>query len=183
MALPAALYDLDIALAHVDAGVDRRLSVKVARHPSESLERLWLRVLAYCWLWREGISFGPGLCEPDEPDVLARDLTGEVVLWVRVGRPDPERLQRDADRHARARVAALFESPQRLEAFAAAASEAGLARLDQVELAAVDPAFLRRLCEIDERRCRFSLTIVGDHLYLDRGGTTIEGPLVRGSAG
>jgi uncharacterized protein YaeQ len=179
LALAPTLYDFDVALSNVDAGVDRRLTVKAARHPSESLERLWLRVLAYCWQWREGITFGPGLCDPDAPDVLARDLTGEETLRVRVGRPAPDRIQREADRHPRAHVAVLFDSLQRLEAFAAEAREGKVARLSRVELAAVDGPLVAALAELDERRTRVAVTIVGDHLYVDRGGRTVEGPLHR----
>jgi uncharacterized protein YaeQ len=179
LALPPTLYDFDVHLAHVDRSIEARLQVKVARHPSESMERLWLRVLAWCLFHREGIAFGPGLSDPEEPDLLAQDLAGERVLWVRVGRPDPERLQREADRAPRARVAALFESPARLEAFGEGARAKRLARLERAELVAVDPALLRWLAASEERRSRLSLTVVGDHLYVDRSGASFDGPLSR----
>ena len=179
LALPAILHDFQIELAHVDAGENRRLSLRAARHPSESMERLWLRVLAWCWQWREGIEQGPGLSDPDAPDVLARDLTGEIRLWVRVGRPDAVRIQQEADRNRRADVAVLFDSPRRMEAFVEEARAAGLGRLDRVALAAVDPALLAALAGSDERRAKISLTIVGDHLYVERDGRTVDGALAR----
>jgi uncharacterized protein YaeQ len=179
LALPATLHDFQIELAHVDAGENRRLSLRVARHPSESMERLWLRVLAQCWQWREGIEQGPGLSDPDAPDVLARDLTGETRLWVRVGRPDASRIQQEADRNRRADVAVLFDSPRRMEAFVEEARAAGLERLGRVAFAAVDPALLATLAGSEERRTRLSLTIVGDHLYVERDGKAFDGPLVR----
>jgi uncharacterized protein YaeQ len=181
MALPPTLHDFDVSLSHVDAGVEARLSIKAARHPSESLDRLWLRLLAYCWKWQERIEFGPGLCEPDAPDVLARDLTGEEVLWVRVGRPDPARVQKEADRHPRAQVAILFESPRHMEAFAEEAAREGLSRLGRVELAAADPALLAALAAVEGRRVRLALTIVGDHLYVDVAGGSLDAPLARTS--
>ncbi len=176
MALAPTLYDFDVTLSHVDAGVDARFTLKAARHPSESLDRLWLRVLAWCWQWQEGIAFGPGLCDPDAPDLVARDLTGEETLRIRVGKPAPERVQREADRHPRARLAVLFESRQRLEAFAAAAREQGLSRLSRVALAAVDAPLLAALAAVDERRTRLTVTLVGDHLYVERAGRTMDGP-------
>lgn len=181
MALPPTLHDFDVTLSHVDAAAEARLSVKAARHPSESLDRLWLRLLAYCWMWQERIELGPGLCEPDAPDVLARDLTGEEVLWMRVGNPDPARIQRESDRHPRARIAVLFESPRRMEAFVEVASKEGLSRLGRVELAAADPALLAALATVDSRRTRLALTIVGDHLYVDVAGRTLDGPITRAS--
>jgi uncharacterized protein YaeQ len=182
LALPATLHDFQIELSHVDAGEHRRVSFRVARHPSESAERMWLRVLAACWRFREGVEQGPGLCDPDAPDVLARDATGETTLWIRVGRPDPARLQQEADRNRQAEVAVLFDSPRRMEAFVSEAREAGLSRLGRVQLAAVDPALLADLAAVEERRTRLSLTIVGDHLYVERGGRSLDGPLHRASA-
>jgi uncharacterized protein YaeQ len=179
LALPATLHDFQIELAHVDAGENRRVALRVARHPSESMERLWLRVLAQCWQWREGIEQGPGLSDPDAPDVLARDLTGEIRLWIRVGRPDAVRVQQEADRNRRADLAVLFDSPRRMEAFVEEARAAGLERLGRVALAAVDPPLLAELARSEDRRARLSLTIVGDHLYVERDGRAFDGPLVR----
>jgi uncharacterized protein YaeQ len=183
VALPSVLHDFQIALAHVDAGLDLTLSFRVARHPSESMSRLWLRVLAECIWWREGVAPGPGLCDPDAPDVVARDLAGAITLWVRVGRPEPVRLQRESDRNAGAEVAALFEAPRWMESFVAEARGAGLSRLGRVALAAVDPPLLAALAAVEERRTRMGLTIVGDHLYVERGGRSLDGPLHRASLG
>lgn len=181
MALQSVLYDFEVELSHVERDLHLRVSAKVARHPSESLERLWLRVLAWCLFHQERIAFGPGLSEPDEPDLFADDLTGEKRLWIRVGRPDPERFQREADRASRAQVAALFDAPARLEAFLAEAREKKLSRLGRAELLAVDPALLRALAARDERRVRITLTSVGDHLYVGRGDEALDGPLTRGN--
>jgi uncharacterized protein YaeQ len=181
MALPSTLHDFDVALEHVDRGVHQRVTLKAARHPSETLERLWLRVLAYLWLHDERLRFGPGLCDPDAPDLLADDLTGVPVLWVRVGRPDAARLAREADRNARARVVAVFEGTDRLAAFAADARAAGVRRLSRVELVAFDAALLAALAQRSERRVKMSLTIVGDHLYAQLGEASFDGPLTRGS--
>lgn len=181
VALPSSLHDFQVALAQVDAGVDRPLALRIARHPSESMSRVWLRVLSECIFWREGIGQGPGLCEPDAPDVVARDLTGQVTLWVRVGRPEPARVQREADRNAGADVAVLFDAPRWMEAFVEEARAAGLSRLSRVTLLAVDPPLLAALAAVEDRRCKLSLTVVGDHLYVERGGQALDGPLHRAS--
>ncbi len=180
MALPSTLHHLDLQLAHVDRGVERTLALKVARHPSETMERLWLRVLALAWQWEEGIAFGPGLCEPDAPDVLAARLDGTPSLRVRVGRPEPERIAKDVAQGGGARVAVLFESPRRLEAFVEEARARGLDRVGQAELAAVDPALLAALAAREDRRVKVSITLVADHLYVDVAGETLDGPLTRG---
>jgi uncharacterized protein YaeQ len=176
------LYDFEVALAHVDRGLSEELSLRTARHPSETLARVFLRVLAFCFFHRERLVFGKGLSDPDAPDLEARDLTGLLSLWIRVGKAEPARVQKVADQNGAARVAVFFESPQRLEAFLAAAQAEKLSRLSRVELLAMDPKVASALAEKDERRHKLAVTIVGDHFYVEQGKRSVDGPLLRGSA-
>jgi len=155
------------------------VSVKVARHPSETVERLWLRILAFAWKWREGLAFGPGLCEPDAPDLSLALPDGRVSAIVRVGKPDPQRIERDVNQNAGADVAVLFESPRRLEAFRAEAQEGGYARAAAADLAAVDPGLVKELGAREDRRIKASITLVADHLYVEVDGRTLDAPLHR----
>ncbi|MHB8877884.1 MAG: YaeQ family protein [Myxococcaceae bacterium] len=183
MALGATLYDFQIALSHVDRGIEQQLGFKVARHPSETLERVWLRVLAFCWQWDERLAFGAGLSEADTPDLEARDYTGQVTRWIRVGKADPLKIQRAVDQNPHAKVAVLFDGPDRLEAFVAEAQQAKATRVQRAELAAVDPELLKRLSSVDERRTKLTVTLVGDHFYVDRAGDSFDGPLTRAGLG
>lgn len=179
MALPSTLHTFDLRFARADDGVEGEVALKVARHPSETMERVWLRVLAYAWQWREGMAFGPGLCEPDAPDLLVANPHGRASLLVRVGRPEPARVERDANQNAGAQVAVLFDGARRLGAFLAEARESGLARAEAADLAAVDGSVLAELAAVDERRIRVVATFVADHLYLEVNGRTLDGPLHR----
>jgi uncharacterized protein YaeQ len=179
MALPSTLHHFDLRFAQADHGVEGEVALKLARHPSESMERVWLRVLAYAWKWREGITFGPGLCDPEAPDLLAVAPGGRSSLLVRVGRPEPARVERDVNQNAGAKVAVLFDGPRRLAAFLAGAREHGLGRAAAVDLAAVDGALLSELAAMDARRMKVVVTIVADHLYLEVNGRTLDGPLHR----
>ncbi len=179
MAQTSALYDFDISLSHVDRGLEHALHLKVPRHPSETMERLCLRVVAFCWQWEERLSFGPGLSDPDAPDLLSTDLTGRVTLWIRVGKADPGKLQRLADQQPDARMIVLFESALRREQFAAAAQAERLTRLGRVELATAPAGVIAHLARDDRRRRKLGLTIVEDHLYLELDGETVAGAIER----
>ncbi|MFP2926234.1 YaeQ family protein [Pyxidicoccus sp. 3LG] len=180
MTLVPTLYDFQITLSHVDRSIDQpQLVIKLARHPSETMQRAWLRVLAFCWLWEERLTFGKGLAEPDAPDIECRDYTGLVTTWVRVGKADPLKVQRAVDQNPHAKVSVLFESTQRLEAFLAEAREAKAARVAKAELAAVDADLLRSLSQFDSRRIKLSLTFSGDHAYLECEGQSFDGPITR----
>jgi uncharacterized protein YaeQ len=182
MALPSTLHHFDLRFSLPDHGVEGEVAIKVARHPSETMERVWLRVIAYAWKWRDGIAFGPGLCEPDAPDLLAAAPGGRASLVVRVGRPEPVRVERDVNQNAGAEVAVLFDGPRRLAAFLAEARERGLARAAAADLAALDAPLLAELAALDDRRLKVVVTLVADHLYLDVKGRTLDGPLHRGGA-
>ena len=182
MALASTLYDFQLTLSNVDRSVDQQLSFKVARHPSETMERVWLRVLAYCWLWEERLAFGPGLSEPEAPELETRDYTGLVTRWVRVGRADPLKVQRAVDQNGNAQVCVLFDSPDRMAAFLAEAAEAKAARVSKATLAAIDPELLKELASDEARRTKGTVTLVGDHFYLEVGGRALDGPLTHGSA-
>ncbi len=180
MALPSVPYDFDISLSLVDRNLERRVVFKAARHPSESMERLWLRVLAYCWKWDEHLGFGPGLSDPDAPDLLMQNLIGDTTFWMRVGKADPAKIQRAADRNPHAQVSVLFESPARMKAFVDEAKDKQLARLEKVELAAADTELIARLASVEERRSRLTLTIVADHCYFERNGQHFDAPIELG---
>lgn len=180
MALPSVLHRFEVQLSHVDRGIEQQLSISAARHPSETLERLWLRVLAWLWQWEDGITFGPGLCEPDEPDAFVASPRGGFSLLVRVGKPEPERIDKEVSRNSGARVAVLFDSPKRLQDFVEEARAQGLTRAGRAELAAVDGAFLTALAADGARRAKVSVTIVGDHFYVnDASGRALDSPIHR----
>ena len=80
MALTATIYTFSIELTHMDRDLYATLDLRVAQQPSETLEYMLTRVLAYCLEYREGIVFSPGISAGDQPAILARDLTGQITL-------------------------------------------------------------------------------------------------------
>ena len=90
------LHRFQIALADVDRSVYTDLDVHVARHPSEDVPFLLTRVLAFALEHAEGLEFGKGLSDADEPAVWRRTGDGRVLTWIDVGSPAPGRLHRAA---------------------------------------------------------------------------------------
>lgn len=94
MALNATIYKAELHIADNDRGYYGDHAVTLARHPSETDERMMVRLLAYA-LYENGddlLSFTRGLSEADEPDLWRRDLTGAIEQWLEVGLPDARRL-------------------------------------------------------------------------------------------
>jgi len=92
MALSATPYKVDINLTDLDRGVYETLRFTVARHPSETEERMTARLLAYVLWYSESLAFGRGLSDVDEPALWEKSLDGRVLHWIEVGLPDAERI-------------------------------------------------------------------------------------------
>jgi uncharacterized protein YaeQ len=94
MALKATIHKAELQIADMDRHVYGEHALTIARHPSETDERMMARVLAYALHAQEGIGFTKGLFDVDEPDVWVKNLGGEITLWIDLGQPDEARIRR-----------------------------------------------------------------------------------------
>jgi uncharacterized protein YaeQ len=101
MALKSTIFKAELSVADIDRGYYRDHVLTIARHPSETDERMMVRLLAFALHADDALAFGRGLSAEDEPDVWRRDLTGAIEQWIDVGMPD-EREVRKACGRARA---------------------------------------------------------------------------------
>jgi uncharacterized protein YaeQ len=107
MALKSTIFKAQLAVADIDHGHYADHALTLARHPSETDERMLVRLVALAFdahhlsstLRGDGtLGFGAGLSDPDDPDVRLVDYTGAVRLWIEVGQPDERALQRASSR-------------------------------------------------------------------------------------
>lgn len=107
MALKATIFKADLQLADLDRNHYETYALTLARHPSETDERMMVRLLAFALYADELLAFGKGLSTDEEPDLWLKDLTGNIELWINVGQPD-ERWLRKASGRARQVVAICY---------------------------------------------------------------------------
>ncbi|GAB3664830.1 YaeQ family protein [Ramlibacter alkalitolerans] len=97
MALKSTVFKAQLAVADIDRGYYADHALTLARHPSETDERMMVRLAALAFHAHElqtvcggdgTLAFGKGLSDPEEPDVWLRDFTGLTRLWIEVGQPD-----------------------------------------------------------------------------------------------
>jgi uncharacterized protein YaeQ len=174
--LTATIYNFDIDLADHDRNVYETLALRVARHPSESEEYLWTRVLAYALEVVEGIEFSRGgLSDPDEPAIVVRDLTGRIRSWIEVGAPDATRLHKAAKAAPRVVV---YTSKDPVQLVNRLTSER-IYNVAAIELYAFDRGFIAGLSDFLDRRVAFALSVTERELYLSIGDRTVTSRLVR----
>jgi uncharacterized protein YaeQ len=98
MALKSTIFKVELQIADLDRNYYQNHALTVARHPSETDERMMVRVLAFAMYADEALSFGKGLSSEDEPDLWAKDLTGTIERWIEVGLPEERRIRRACGR-------------------------------------------------------------------------------------
>ncbi len=176
VALPATVRKFEITLSDADRGVYETLDWRIAQHPSESERYLVARVLARALEHAEGLEFSKGgVSDDDEPALVQRDLRGDLVAWIEIGTPTPERLHKASKASPRVAVY-TWKDPERL---AAQIAERGVHRADALELYALPPALLDGVAATLDRNNRWDLAVSGRVLYLTIGGASFDGAVER----
>ena len=99
MAIKATVFKAALQIADMDRHYYADHALTLARHPSETDERMMVRLLAFALYADEALTFSKGMSSDDEPDLWHKDLTGAIKLWIEVGLPD-ERVIRKASGRA-----------------------------------------------------------------------------------
>lgn len=98
MALKATIYKAELQIADMDRNYYQEHLLTLARHPSETDERMMIRLLAFAIHASDSLTFTKGLFDTEEPDLWQKDLTGAIQLWIEVGQPDEKRLMKACGR-------------------------------------------------------------------------------------
>jgi uncharacterized protein YaeQ len=94
MALKSTIFKATLQISDLDRNYYATHSLTIARHPSETDERMMVRILAFALHADEALLFGKGISSDDEPALWQKDLTGAVERWIEVGLPDEKLLRR-----------------------------------------------------------------------------------------
>lgn len=78
----------------MDRDVYDTLNLTIAQHPSETVERMMVRVLVFCINYNASLEFTKGLSEIEEPDLWIREFDGSIPIWIEVGEPEPDRVKK-----------------------------------------------------------------------------------------
>jgi uncharacterized protein YaeQ len=185
MALTATRFEYRISLSHVDRGRSGDLVVIVARHPSETHAHLTLRVLARCLFDEEGLEFGPAMSSANAVDLWTKDLTGRITTWIECGDVTAEKLRKAVLHHHGVRTHVVFDDADRAAALVAEFADLGRwgRGAHAPALWTIDRALVAALAENQARRQRWTVTIVGDHFYVEVDGNAVDGAVERALVG
>jgi uncharacterized protein YaeQ len=166
------LFRFNINLADSDKGVYETLELRVDRHQSETDEYMLARVLAYSLEYQPYLKMGPGLSLGEEPSVTLMSDDGRSLLWVDIGLPTPERLQR-AIRISDRVIIYAHRGTTTVDAL----SEQFAGK--NVDFVVLDPTFLSELAANIKRQNAWDITIAGGTIYVVGEGFAFDDAPVR----
>jgi len=171
MALKSTIYKADLQIADMDRHYYQDHSLTLARHPSETDERMMVRVLAFALHADDALAFGRGLSTDDEPDLVRCDLTGAIERWIDVGLPD-ERDIRKACGRAR-EVDVLAYGGRAVELWWQESLEK-LERLPRLAVTEVPGDASRALEQMVRRVMRLQVTVQDDHVLVADDAASVQ---------
>ena len=173
MALKSTVFRAELTISDLDREVYETFPLTLARHPSETDERMMVRLLAFALEADELLTFGGGLSTDDEPDLWRKGLDGTIERWIEVGLPDPKRLKQAMGRSAAVRVVAYGETKLGPWWQKHVADLRALG--DGLELLYLDDATCAALEGLTQRSMRLSVTLQDGAVFInDEAGAMVE---------
>ncbi len=169
MALKSTIYKIDLNIADMDRQYYAQHSLTLARHPSETDERLMVRLLAFALYANEMLTFGKGLSDDEEPDLWQKDLTGAIQLWIDVGLPTEKNIRKAAGRSNQV-VAVLYGG--RVADMWWEQNSKGLLKLNNLTVISLPET--QALADIASRGLSVSLTIQDGHILVGHDEGSFE---------
>ncbi len=170
MALRATVFKARLAVSDMDRGRHAEHGLIVARHPSETDERMMTRVLAFAMHSSDTLAFGRGLSDVDEPDLIDRDLTGSIELWIEVGLPDERSIFKAC---GRARHVVVFVYGHGADLWWKGI-EAGLVRARNLTVIRIASVESRAIKAMAQRAMDLQVTIQDGIVWFSDATTTVE---------
>ncbi len=163
MALKATIFKVELQLSDLDRNYYASHSLTLARHPSETDERLMVRLLAFALHADEYLAFTRGLSAGDEPDLWQTSATGDIDLWIDVGLPDADRIRKACHR---ARQVVIYCYGERAVRPWWRQLDGKLARFENLTVRQLSPASTAALVTLTARTMQLQCTIQDGLVWL-----------------
>jgi len=184
MALKSTIFKASLAIADIDHGYYADHALTLARHPSETDERMMVRLLALALNAHQlqtvcqgdgTLAFGAGLSDPEDPDLYLRDFTGRTRLWVEVGQPEDKPLAKACQKADQVIVYAFHHAA---EVWWRGIS-GKLAKLDKLQVWRVPSEAAQALAKLAERSMQLQATVQEGTLTLSNARDSVHLELQR----
>lgn len=163
MALSSTIFKADLNISDMDRNYYADHQLTLARHPSETDERMMVRLLAFALHADERLSFSKGLCVEEEPALWQKNYTGEIDLWIDVGLPDERRLRKAS---SQARQVTLYSYGGHSAELWWQKSSSAFRRFDNLSVVEVTQSGCEALLSVVRRSMKLQCTIQDHEIWL-----------------
>lgn len=178
MALKATVIKAHLQIADMDRGYYQDHHLTLARHPSETDERLMVRLLAFALNASSTLTFSKGLSDEGEPELQDREMNGDISLWVDFGQSDEKWLRKAS---GRARKVKVYAYGGRSVPVWWQQNRATLARFDNLEVWEIPEASVKAMAQFVSRSIQLQCNISEGQILLcdDKTSLTVEPVLLK----
>lgn len=163
MALKSTIFKLELQISDLDRHYYQMHALTIARHPSETDERMMVRVIAFALQAHATLEFGKGLSTEEEPDLWRKDLTGVVDQWIEVGLPDEKRLRKAS---GRAREVVLYTYGGKAAEIWWEQNQSALRKLERLSVINLLAEQTQALAKTVSRTMQVNATVQDEDLWL-----------------
>lgn len=176
MALKATVFKASVNLADMDRGLYLDETLTIAQHPSETDERMMLRILAWALNANEHLEFTKGLSADDEPEIWQKNYSDEIELWIELGCPDEKRLRKAS---SRAKEVILYAYGDRAAPIWWEQNKGKLSRFSNLKVYFVNEAIIEGLTAMTARTMQLQVSIQDATAWVSSGDHSVEVALAR----
>ena len=170
MALKATIFKAQVQIADMDRAYYADHALTLAQHPSETDERLMLRIAAFAFNAHESLEFGKGLSDEDEPGIWKKSPTGNIELWIEMGQPEVKRLRKACGRATEVHV---YSYGRAAEIWWRQSAD-DLARHENLAVWSITPESSKLLAELAERNMKLQVTIQDGIMFVSDARRSVQ---------
>lgn len=170
MAIGATIYKIELSVSDMDRNYYATHALTLARHPSETEQRLMVRLLAFALYADDRLAFGKGVSDEDEPALWRKSYTDEIELWIELGQPDEARMRKAC---GRARQVVVLNYGGRVADIWWDKLGATLERNANLTVLDIDESAVQQMVDICDRGLRVQCLIQDGEVQLIAGNSTI----------
>lgn len=170
MAIKPTIYKASITLSDIDRHYYNDFNLTIALHPSETPERMMVRILAFALNADENLSFTRGLSSADEPDLWQKSLDDRIMHWIEVGQPEPDRVKKAQGRSEKVSIYLFGKSADTWWQL----NQNAVTRFERTRVRQISWDTVQQLMQLLSRTMRLNVTISEGLVYVADDKTSVE---------
>lgn len=163
MAIKSTIFKAELQISDMDRHYYQTHALTIARHPSETDERMMVRILTFALHADEALEFTKGISTQDEPDLWQKSLSGEIELWIDLGQPDEKRIRKAC---GRARKVVIYTYSGNSAEIWWQQNSPALSRFDNLSVINLPVACVKELGKLAQRSMRLQCSIQDGEIWL-----------------